>query len=714
MLPLALIRRANMKTRRTTRQKQVGKRSAKRSKRPEAVKAPKRAAKKRSTGTKTLRAKRPIAKPAPKLLRAPASLRLCIPVWVPVRHLHAQPPAPEAVAPPPSPAPTTTPTPAPEPAPSAPIGVRIGRLPPRADAAPARPQPALPPLPSEPKPPTRARAPVTQDTWQDVERAALRLGIDALRPDQRRVIRAALEGRDALVSLPSGSGKSACYLVPALLLPQPVLVVSGRPRLLRSQCDRLLQRRIPVAWLDHRGGRERAPALAQLAAGGPLVVIATPEALRSQEIVSALCRSGLSLAVIDGAHAVSEWSDELRPACAGLAETLAKLGRPPLLALVGATTPATRHDIRSVLGLRSPELIEGAALRENLALDVVECRGEVRQRLLVELVMRLRRPGIVYCSTPREVDAVHAALSALRLPVHRYHGQLAPGERLGEQLNFMLPGRRSIMVATSGFTPAGTMAGVGEAELVERAPDGFGLGLDKRDLRFVIHYGAPASLEQYAREVGLAGRDGEPATAVLLHAPEDRSRNETLLAQLRLVPAHVLALARALEPRAIDSGNATLEALALSAALSRRTTELVAEALEDAGAIARTDGWARVLVDLPALFERARRLTAWLETLRKQDMHRLGAVAAYCANSGCRSAFLARYFGAATSGARCGCGACKPGSHPVSSTGAGPDELPRRRPPAQEFSVTRAGELREPARPLTVKLGDFGGFARAR
>jgi hypothetical protein len=95
-------------------------------------------------------------------------------------------------------------------------------------------------------------------------------------------------------------------------------------------------------------------------------------------------------------------------------------------------------------------------------------------------------------------------------------------------------------------------------------------------------------------------------------------------------------------------------------------------------------------------------------------MHRLGAVAAYCANSGCRSAFLARYFGAATSGARCGCGACKPGSHPVSSTGAGPDELPRRRPPAQEFSVTRAGELREPARPLTVKLGDFGGFARAR
>jgi ATP-dependent DNA helicase RecQ len=723
MVPVALIRRAIMKTRRTKRQKQVGKRSAKQAKRAEPSKRPARAAKpsartrskqavpKRAAGikrgrTKSLRAKRPLAKPAPKLVRARTPFALCIPIWVPVRH--RAPPVSEQVDPPPPPAVVQ-----PQPAVGAPLGVRIGRLPPRASATLPAPAPvrAPPPLVSEPKLPAPERPPITPSTWQEVERAALRLGIEALRPDQRRVIRAALEGRDALVSLPSGSGKSACYLVPALLLRQPVLVVSGRPRLLRSQCDRLLQRRIPVAWLDARAGREQAQALAQIAAGGPLVVLCTPEALQNAAIVSALRNRGLSLAVVDGAQAVSEWSDELRPACAGLAETMLELGRPPVLALVGAATPATRHDIRSALALQHPELVEGPALRENLALDAVECRGEVRQRLLVELVMRLRRPGIVYCTTPREVDAVYAALSALRLPVHRYHAQIPAGERLGEQLNFLLPGRRSIMVATSGFSACGSMAGLGEAELVERAPDGFGLGLDKRDLRFVIHYGSPASLEQYAREVGLAGRDGDSATAVLLHAPEDRSRSEALIAQLRLVPAHVLDLGRGRGQDALDNGSVTLEALALSAGLSRRTTELVAEALEDAGAIVRTGGWARVVVDVPALFERARRLSAWLETLRKQDMHRLGSVVAYCANLGCRSAYLARYFGAASSGARCGCAACQPGMHPVASAGAGSDELPRRRPPALEFSVTRAGQLREPSRPLTAKLGDFGALA---
>jgi superfamily II DNA helicase RecQ len=176
--------------------------------------------------------------------------------------------------------------------------------------------------------------------------------------------------------------------------------------------------------------------LAQIAAGGPLIVIATPEALASQEILSALISSGIALAVVDDAHAVSEWSDEVRPALAQFSETLARLGKPPVLALLGAATPATRHDVVRALELRDPQLIEGPALRDNIALDVVECRGEVRQRLLVELVMRLRRPGIVFCSTPR-VDAVHAALRVLNAPVP---SAAYPASGWAAQLSFSLPG----------------------------------------------------------------------------------------------------------------------------------------------------------------------------------------------------------------------------------------------------------------------------------
>ncbi len=267
-------------------------------------------------------------------------------------------------------------------------------------------------------------------------------------------------------------------------------------------------------------------------------------------------------------------------------------------------------------------------------------------------------------------------------------------------------------MATSGLAPSAPLAGLGEAELLDRAPDGFGLGLDKRDLRFVIHYGAPASLEQYAREVGLIGRDGEPAHASLLYAPEDRSKHEALLAELRLVPAHVFGIVRAIEPYAVERRPATLEAVALAAGLSRRAAELAAKALEDAGAITHTDGWIRPAVDLPALFDRARRLAAWLETLRKQDAHRLAMLGEYAREHGCRSEKLARLLGSPLGDGRCACSVCQPSLHPAVSSGAPP---PVRREPAREFSITtfERRSLREQPRGLTAKLGDFGMLARS-
>ncbi len=564
--------------------------------------------------------------------------------------------------------------------------------------------------------PTLRRGEVTQDTWKQVDALARDLGLPGLRPQQRRAIRSALEGKDTLVALPSGFGKSACYQIPAQLLPQPVVVVSPRATLGREHHDRLLHRRVPAVRVDAAvQNGQRKSALARIAQGGPLVVLTTPDALATSELSEALARTGISLLVVDEAHTVSEWSDELCAASSLLGSLIARLGSPPLMALAGAAPPAVRHDIVDALGLRSPTVVDDLAIRDNIVLEAVEARGEVRQRALVQLVMRLRRPGIIYAGTPREVDAIHAALGAARVPVHRYHAELPAGERVGEQLNFMLPGRRTVMVATSAFAPHVGLVGLGDAQQLDRAPEGFGLGLDKRDVRFVIHWGAPATLEQYAREIGAAGRDGELAHAVLLFEPGDSSKNAALLARHRINAQHLAMFVRALEARALEASSTAVESLALESGLTRATADTLASALDAAGLVSYRSGWITIQAPPLLLSEQARRLGAHLATLRAQDDKRLESVSRYVESSECKRVALGRYFGAAGL-ARCGkCSAC--GEPTLITTTGNETDVPRRREPARDFSVTRVDRYerfehgyssdRRPGQSLTAKLGEF-------
>ncbi len=583
------------------------------------------------------------------------------------------------------------------------MGVRIGRLSPR--TAPPKREPAV-----TAPPPTTQRAPFTQETWKEVDAAATRFGITELRSEQRQVIRALVEGRDALVVLPAGIGKSTAVLIAAQLLRQPVVVVSPLVSLLRAEHDRLLQRRIACVRVDPSiHGAERRHALTRIGEGGSLVVLTTPDGLADDELIGALSRPGVALVAVEEAHAVSEWAHQFRPAAARLGEQLWRLGAPPIAALTSTATTETRHDIADRLGLRSPAVFESAPHRENVALDVIEARGEVRQRALVSLVMRLRRPGIIYCATPRDVEAVYGALRALRIPAHRYHGEMQAGERGGEQLNFMVPGRRTVMVATSGYTPTTGIAGLGEIGRLDLTPAGFGLGVQKRDVRFVIHYQAPASLEQYVREIGLAGRDGEPATCVLFHESSDRSRSETLLSRIRVRARHVISLAESLENYAHERRPATVEALALAAGQSHGNAELLSAVLADAGLVTLSAGWVRPSVPGPVLLEKARRLASRLSTLERQDARRLDAVAEYAASRKCRSLFLSRYFGVLGQ-QPCGrCGVCKPSEHVIDNSFERSE--PARRTPVREFSVSYAGraytDRDHHSEPLTAKIGDF-------
>ena len=457
-----------------------------------------------------------------------------------------------------------------------------------------------------------------------VTAAARRLGIARLYPEQQRIVADALVGRDVLAVLPTGFGKSACYQVPSMVLPKPAVLISPLVALLHDQHEKLLQRHIACVRLDGTvRGKARREALARIAAGGPVLVMTTPETLGSAEALEALGASGVAVAAIDEAHCISEWGHDFRPAYLRLGEHLRQLGRPPIMALTATATAKVRADITRFLNLNDPDVVSSSPHRSNLAFQVLACEGDARSRALVRFTWRLRRPGIIYCATTREVDSVYAALRTLGVPAHRYHGRMTAKERNAEQDLYMKPGRRTVMVATSAF----------------------GLGIDKPDIRYIIHHQVPASLEQYVQEAGRAGRDGRKADCILLYDARDREIHEMLLGKSRVRPDQLYKLGTALAAWAGEERTPTIEALALSAGLGTRTTSALLAILEEAELVRTHDGTIEVTVHNGSIETDARKLAGQFETLRTQDGRRLDKMAEYALSTECRAVCLRRYFG---------------------------------------------------------------------
>lgn len=478
-----------------------------------------------------------------------------------------------------------------------------------------------------------------------VREAARRLGIQQLYPEQERAIAAAMRGQDVLVVLPTGFGKSACYQIPSMILPKPVVLVSPLLALLRDQHEKLLARRIPVERIDGTvRGRARKEALDRIAAGGSLLVMTTPETLSSEELGTVLLHCGISLAAVDEAHCISEWGHDFRPAYMRLGERLHELGSPPVLALTATATQAVRDDIIRYLGMRNPAIVASSPHRANLAFEVVHATGNERLRALFRFIKRLRRPGIVYCATTKEVDRLYGAMARMRLPVHRYHGRMAAKDRNREQELFMRKGRRTVMVATSAF----------------------GLGIDKPDIRYIIHYQAPASLEQYVQEAGRAGRDGRRANCILLFDPSDREVHETLQQGSRIRPDQLYRISTALAAYAAEQREPEMEALTLAAQLNERQAKALLVVLEEAGLVQLEEDRIRIVVPADEFEEQARALAGRFVTLRTQDVRRLDRIAEYAYSKECRAVFLRRYFGE-EDGTPCGlCDICRgAGERPV-------------------------------------------------
>ena len=471
------------------------------------------------------------------------------------------------------------------------------------------------------------------------EEAARVFGVDELHPEQKEVIEHALGGGDSLVVLPTGFGKSACYQIPSLLLPKPVVVVSPLLALIEDQVSNLEKRGIPVVRFDGTiRGNARKKAIARIIEGGSLLVMTTPETLASDELLVALFQSGISLFAIDEAHCASEWGHDFRPAYLRLATLIERYGRPPVMALTATATESVREDLKRILDLREPLEKVASPHRANLCFEVIECAGDARLRALGRLVIRLRRPGIVYCSTTRDVDTVYGALLQMKIPANRYHGGMNGSERREQQEQFMHDGRRNVMVATSAF----------------------GLGIDKRDFRYVVHFQTPASIEQYVQEAGRVGRDGKRANCILLHDSVDRGIHEFLLSQSRTSPSQLYQVANALAAFVEEGREPDVLNLAASARVAQRVTSAAVAMFESAGLVQiNSDKSIEALVPHQELTQQTKRLSEQLRTLRKQDGERLDAINRYAIAERCRGELLGEYFGIPIA-EECGvCDACR-------------------------------------------------------
>jgi ATP-dependent DNA helicase RecQ len=324
--------------------------------------------------------------------------------------------------------------------------------------------------------------------------------LQRLRPGQREVIESVLAGQDTLAIMPSGAGKSLCYQLPTLQMRGTTVVVSPLIALMKDQSDKLEERGVDAARVNSAlSARELRESMRRIRGREADFIFTTPEQLANPSVLEELKRNRVDLFVVDEAHCITQWGHDFRPAYLQLGAALRALGKPTLLALTATATPDVVEDIGRQLGRPRMQVLNTGVYRPNLYFEVVQTTNAAEKKQALLEVVRSPGAGIVYCATVREAKAVHAWLMAQGEEAELYHGRLGGRERAERQDAFM-GGAARTMVATNAF----------------------GMGIDRPDIRHIVHYQLPGSLEAYYQEAGRAGRDGEEARCTLLYDHADR------------------------------------------------------------------------------------------------------------------------------------------------------------------------------------------------
>ena len=403
-------------------------------------------------------------------------------------------------------------------------------------------------------------------------------GFDSFRPGQEAVIRAVLEGRDTLAVMPTGGGKSLCYQIPALMQKSLTVIVSPLISLMKDQVDSLLQSSVADAAALHSGlsPEERWEVERKVRTGEIRMLYVAPERLRSLEFVLSLRRAGVGLFVVDEAHCISEWGHDFRPDYLFLPRAVRDLGSPPVLALTATATPRVRQDIRRSLGMRDPHVEVTSFNRPNLTYRVVpvEKKKEKLARIL-DVIRSSPPPGIVYATTRKECDELAAELRSSGVDAAAYHAGMGAARRNEVQERFMTD-EVGVVVATIAF----------------------GMGVDKPNVRFVIHAAVPGSLPAYIQESGRAGRDGEAAECVVLYRGADVGRRKRLVTLNTSGEDEVSSFFRGLVGVERDGRvNAPFGSLAALGGVEPDAAGIVLGSLEDSGLLSRGyDLWSEVEV----------------------------------------------------------------------------------------------------------------------
>ncbi|HEU5015951.1 MAG TPA: ATP-dependent DNA helicase RecQ [Roseiflexaceae bacterium] len=458
-------------------------------------------------------------------------------------------------------------------------------------------------------------------------------GHEAFRPGQERIIKTLLDGHDVLALLPTGAGKSLTYQLTAQLLPGVTIVVSPLIALMQDQLDSLSAQGIPVSVINSTQSRGAAmDALEQVRQGKTRLLYVTPERFANEEFLNIMCKTDVSLFVVDEAHCISEWGHSFRPSYLELPNAIACLKHPTILALTATATPWIREEIIQRLGMRAPEIVVQGVDRPNLFFAVYRVEDESQDRRTLENLLlhapdddapehererwqALQGSGIIYTATTNAAKETAEWLNEWGIAADYYHGQRKKADRERVQNAFM-SGELRVMVATNAF----------------------GLGIDKPDVRFVIHRDIPGSPEAYYQEAGRAGRDGERADCMLIYRPGDLGRAAFLSSGGRLDHDDV----RAAWPYFLRLENGTRHELQEATGLSKPNFDRLLKALKQARVVGERRGRIRVLqtdIDPEAVpLEDEERRHAY-------EQSRTEMMRGYAESHDCRREYLLTYFG---------------------------------------------------------------------